>query len=356
MPYSSIKELPDAVKKLPKKAQRAFKSAFNSAVKQGKSEQQAFKIAWSAAKRADGDESMEWARNVSTEERKKLAKKGHAMSDGSFPIANKADLKNAIQAYGRASNKAAVKRHIIKRAKALGATNLLPDSWKNGDKAMSTIECPTCPRQFLDEAALTDHAEAVHTLSERRSLVSRAVRAAHGKDAYMVDLSDDWLVYDKYDESTREYRLYKQAYSLDASGNVKITGESKEVVRKIAYIPAPKVEVASASLSTLDIALSTSINGVPPSDAPHEFAQEDPAFDPNICTDCGRHKVHSIHTNTADKASDEKASYREYSQVTVEDAKSKSQTPHKFKPQSGNTTVCAVCNRAEGDKLHKQSS
>lgn len=280
MPYSSTKELPDAVKKLSKKAQRAFKSAFNSALKQGKSEQQAFKIAWSAAKRADGDKAMS-----------------------------------------------------------------------------SNIKCPTCPRQFLDEAALNEHAESVHTLSERRSLVGRAVRAAHGKDAYMVDLSDDWLVYDQYDESTREYRLYKQSYSLDSSGNVKISGDAKEVVRKIAYIPAPKVEVASSTLQTLDIALSTSIRGVPPSDAPHEFAQEEPAFDPNICTDCGRHRVHALHTSTADEASDT-AAYQEYSQTTVETegAKAKSQTPHKFKPQPGNTSVCAVCNRAQGDKLHEQSS
>ena len=51
------------------------------------------------------------------------------MDDGSYPIHDKADLKRAIQAYGRAKDKAATKRHIIKRARALGATDMLPEGW-----------------------------------------------------------------------------------------------------------------------------------------------------------------------------------------------------------------------------------
>lgn len=78
----------------------------------------------------------ETARDVSSGERKKLAKKGKAMGGGSFPIANVGDLRNAIQAYGRASNKAAAKRHIIKRARALGRTDLLPAGWLGKEKSM----------------------------------------------------------------------------------------------------------------------------------------------------------------------------------------------------------------------------
>lgn len=64
-------------------------------------------------------------------ERKELAKKGWAMPDGAYPIRNESDLKNAIKAYGRASLKeqAATKKHIIKRARALGLVELLPDVW-----------------------------------------------------------------------------------------------------------------------------------------------------------------------------------------------------------------------------------
>ncbi|WP_271024969.1 HK97 family phage prohead protease [Rhizobium sp. RCAM05973] len=73
-------------------------------------------------------------RDVSTEERKKDAKDGHALPDGSFPIDSVSDLENAIQAYGRAKNKVQAKRHIIRRAKALGATDKLPDGWAGSTK------------------------------------------------------------------------------------------------------------------------------------------------------------------------------------------------------------------------------
>lgn len=69
-------------------------------------------------------------RAVSDEKREKLAKSGEAMKDGSFPIENKKDLKNAIKAIGRAKNPDAAKAHIKKRAKALGSTDLLPEDWK----------------------------------------------------------------------------------------------------------------------------------------------------------------------------------------------------------------------------------
>lgn len=64
-------------------------------------------------------------------QRKELAKEGKALKDGSYPIRNKADLKNAIRAIGRANKakRAEVKRFIVKRAKALGATKLIPEGW-----------------------------------------------------------------------------------------------------------------------------------------------------------------------------------------------------------------------------------
>lgn len=71
-------------------------------------------------------------RDVSTEERKKLAKSGDAMPDGSFPIANCKDASNAIHAIGRAksSDRSAVKTHIRKRVKELGCTGSTFENWK----------------------------------------------------------------------------------------------------------------------------------------------------------------------------------------------------------------------------------
>ena len=65
-------------------------------------------------------------------ERQKLAKSGKALPGGSFPIRDTEDLQNAIRAFGRAkeSDRADVKRHIIKRARALGKYDLVPENWK----------------------------------------------------------------------------------------------------------------------------------------------------------------------------------------------------------------------------------
>ena len=65
----------------------------------------------------------------SESQRDKLAKKGLALPDGSFPIRNKQDLKNAIKSYGLSKNKAAAKKFIKLRAKQLGAMKELPKTW-----------------------------------------------------------------------------------------------------------------------------------------------------------------------------------------------------------------------------------
>lgn len=75
------------------------------------------------------DYEAEESRSVDTKTRKKLAKTGAAMPDGSFPIATVADLKNAIRAIGRAKDPAAAKAHVKKRAKALGQSALVPSDW-----------------------------------------------------------------------------------------------------------------------------------------------------------------------------------------------------------------------------------
>lgn len=71
-------------------------------------------------------------RAFSEERRMDLAKEGMAMSDGSYPIVSEADLRNAIQAFGRAKDKEAAKKHIMKRARALKLESLIPANWVAG--------------------------------------------------------------------------------------------------------------------------------------------------------------------------------------------------------------------------------
>ena len=69
-------------------------------------------------------------REYSQREREALARRDMALPDGSFPIVTVADLQNAIQSVGRASNYSKARNHIIRRAEALGRTDLLPEEWK----------------------------------------------------------------------------------------------------------------------------------------------------------------------------------------------------------------------------------
>lgn len=70
-------------------------------------------------------------REFSSATRERMAEAGTAMPDGSFPIANRADLQNAIQAVGRARDYTAARAHIIRRARALNAMEMLPEDWRN---------------------------------------------------------------------------------------------------------------------------------------------------------------------------------------------------------------------------------
>lgn len=71
-----------------------------------------------------------------TEDRKRMAKGGQAMDDGSYPIADAEDLDNAIHAVGRGgADHDAIRRHIIQRAKALGLSERIPDNW-NADGSL----------------------------------------------------------------------------------------------------------------------------------------------------------------------------------------------------------------------------
>lgn len=83
---------------------------------------------------------METFGYVSKKSREQAAEKGQALPDGSYPIRNESDLKNAIRAYGRAkeSDRAKVRKHIMKRARALGRADLIPEDWKTAASAAIT--------------------------------------------------------------------------------------------------------------------------------------------------------------------------------------------------------------------------
>ncbi len=80
--------------------------------------------------------------DYSAEERNSHAEAGVALPDGSFPIANEADLHNAIRLVGQAANPKAAMAHILERAQAMGLTYALPKSWQGAtmDAAMQQAQ------------------------------------------------------------------------------------------------------------------------------------------------------------------------------------------------------------------------
>ena len=69
-------------------------------------------------------------RKFTTAQREAMAESGNAMPDGSFPIGNKDDFMNAIRSWGRGGSDPKVKAHIKRRAKELGAEDMIPENWK----------------------------------------------------------------------------------------------------------------------------------------------------------------------------------------------------------------------------------
>jgi hypothetical protein len=108
-------------------------------------------------------------RDFTAEERKKLAEEGKAMPDGSFPIENKEDLKNAIRLAGQAKDKKAAIDFICRRARALGAEDMIPEGWCKADKAVEAEEMTKadCQKEDIFEAVCKAMDKADDSIKEK---------------------------------------------------------------------------------------------------------------------------------------------------------------------------------------------
>ena len=160
-------------------------------------------------------------RKFATATRERMSKSGVAMSDGSFPIPDEDALKRAIQSIGRAKDPAAARRHIIKRAKALGLTKLLPDDWT---------------------ANLT---EAEQSIMDRYTAVCRAVEQkyapAPGLVPYDEHMPRAWVrdVFDAYAIVCKGDELYRVDYTIADDGTVTL---ADPVAVEIAYQPVNEAD------------------------------------------------------------------------------------------------------------------
>ena len=133
---------------------------------------------------------MTWAinkRDFTTERRRRLARSGAAMEDGSFPVENVQDLKNAIQAIGRAKNRSAALAHIKRRARSLGRSDLVAELGKLADWTV------TIPIQKVDE-----HERLVFGWANVPHPVNKG-------DDPKVDLQDDQIFLSELEHAVYEY-------------------------------------------------------------------------------------------------------------------------------------------------------
>ena len=100
-----------------------------------------------------------WEAKYSADQLQTLLSKGHSMKndkgDPAYPIADEDDLRKAIRAVGRGgADHDKIRAHIIKRAKALGKSELIPADWTQA-KAPAKESATPPSREELREAGAT---------------------------------------------------------------------------------------------------------------------------------------------------------------------------------------------------------
>lgn len=119
---------------------------------------------------------------VSAQARRRDAKSGVAMKDGSFPIPDEGHLRSAIGHLGNyKGNKSAAKAHIIRRARALGLTHLLPKDWHigGGKKIEEPVAIKETNPLLVEAAKLQAEGRHEEALAKLQEAVDGALRVEH---------------------------------------------------------------------------------------------------------------------------------------------------------------------------------
>jgi len=155
-----------------------------------------------------------------------LGKKGQAFKDAdgsySYPIADEDDLKNAIRAVGRGNaDHDAIRKYVIKRAKALGSSDLIPDNW-NADGSLKETN------------GVWSTQEQRETFNDTYTALTGAVCDGYGGDycsAWVQDFTDSQVIFYAQGE------LWADDYSLEDGGAVTLGGEPQRVRPVTEYVP-----------------------------------------------------------------------------------------------------------------------
>lgn len=155
----------------------------------------------------------------SEEERAELAKSGEALPDGSYPIRNVEDLKNAIQAYGRAkpADRAKVRKHIMKRARSLKKYDLIPEHWGKAASAEASAMVASMRSKIAEFAAPVDEI-APEDLKKLEEAKAEADKQTEEEIQRAEDIkAGKTNVEDNYDEQGR-FKYTPETQPRDAKG------------------------------------------------------------------------------------------------------------------------------------------
>lgn len=128
--------------------------------------------------------------------RDELAKSGEAMNDGSYPIRSldnhgRADLEKAIRAVGRGGGSHdAIRRHVIKRAGALGLSDMIPDNWTSGGESRSAAV--VSDEQATPPRAPVEHRESNITGVNFAQRIIEMVVVPYGESATVEFRGELW--------------------------------------------------------------------------------------------------------------------------------------------------------------------
>lgn len=167
-------------------------------------------------------------RDYSAEDRTEMTKMGDALPDGSYPIKDEEDLKNAIQAVGRAKDQDAAKAHCISRANKMGLSEMIPEEWTSSksdpeeteDKDEETDEeksvlkinsdgaVTTCPKGDVADCGY----KAGDKVCGKCGAMAVMTKGAHTEDEEVVDeevVEDEEVVDSEEDAAKKKKRIAK---------------------------------------------------------------------------------------------------------------------------------------------------
>lgn len=202
-------------------------------------------------------EPLDLFKDYDAETRREFAKKGWAMPDGSYPIADGGDLQNAIHALGRGGNNphSAIKAHIVKRAKALGLADKLPPDWEGSTKETAGGN-PTKEAQMSDtpqQDAFTVNAEEFAALKAKADKVDELTKQA---EKFTAQLNSANELLNKTRRERDLDRMVQHAENFTA-----IPGKAEDIGEKLLQLQEKDPELfkwVDGLLQTLDKQLTQS--------------------------------------------------------------------------------------------------